>query len=400
MYHPDAEITPSPSSRFLLRIGAATFSRLVLSTARRFIYPFAPAISRGLGVPLTSITRLIAINQATGILGVFIGPLTDRIGYRSMMQLGLGMLVAGMLAAGAVPLYGSVLIAMFLAGMGKSIFDPALQAYVGERVPFKHRGLVVGILEVSWAGSSLLGIPLIGLLIDRLGWRAPFWALGSLGLIGLLAMTLLIPRETRQEATVSGTRAILLAWQHMLRARQAVGFLGFSFLMSAANDNLFVVYGAWLETSFDLGVLALGAGTSLIGAAELLGEGLTASLADRMGLKRAIIAGLILTAAGYLLLPLAGQALWAALGGLFLVFLAFEFAIVSALSLCTELLPGQRATMMAGYLAAAGAGRVAGALTGGSIWLAGGMAATAWVSASFTGLSLIALLWGLHDWSN
>jgi len=34
--------------------------------------------------------------------------------------------------------------------------------------------LVVGLVEFSWAGSTLVGIPLIAIIIDRLDWRAPF----------------------------------------------------------------------------------------------------------------------------------------------------------------------------------------------------------------------------------
>ena len=73
-------------------VGVATLFRLVLNTARRFAYPFAPALSRGLGVPLTAITSIIAINQSTAVLGMFFGPLADRLGYRLLMLAGLHMI--------------------------------------------------------------------------------------------------------------------------------------------------------------------------------------------------------------------------------------------------------------------------------------------------------------------
>jgi len=180
--------------------------------------------------------------------------------------------------------------------------------------------------------------------------------------------------------------------------RAAMGAVGFSFFVSAANDNLFVVYGAWLETSFDLSLVALGLGTGIIGAAELSGEGLTAAVSDRLGLKRSIILGLSLCMASYGVLPLLDQTLPQALGGLFFIFITFEFTIVSALSLCTELLPGSRATMISAFLAAAGAGRVVGALTGGVVWLTGGILLTAVVSAGVSGLGLMSLIWGLRGW--
>jgi predicted MFS family arabinose efflux permease len=181
-------------------------------------------------------------------------------------------------------------------------------------------------------------------------------------------------------------------------SQAALGLLAYSFLIGLGNDNFFVVYGVWLEEVFALGVVALGLATSVIGAAELVGEGLTAAMADRLGLKRAVFAGLALSTLSYLLLPLLGQTLPLALSGLFIVFALFEFAVVTTNSLATEVLPGARATMMSVMLAAIGVGRVIGALVGGPVWLAGGLMANCFISAATTGLGLIALWWGLRHW--
>lgn len=396
---PVSDTTTTSVSRLTLSIVATTLSRLVLNTARRFAYPFAPALSRGLEVPLTAITSLIAVNQATAVLGLFFGPIADRLGYRLMMLTGMTLLVAGMFAGGLFPFYGVVLVALFLAGLGKSIFDPALQAYVSERVPFHRRGLAIGLLEFSWAGSTLLGIPVIAVLIDRLGWRAPFFVMGGLGLLGILALRILIEKTGQKKAPGQSLALFSGAWQQLLRKRVALGALSYAFWISVANDNLFVVYGAWLEKQFSLSIMALGLGTGIIGIAELAGESMTAALADRLGLKRSVIGGLAACLICYGTLPFLGQTLGMALTGLFMIFLTFEFTIVTSLSLFTELVPTSRATMMASYLASAGAGRVMGALIGGPIWLAGGISATALVSAAVSGLALVSLIWGLRGWN-
>ncbi|MFZ0243428.1 MAG: MFS transporter [Desulfobacterales bacterium] len=377
---------------------AATICRIILNVARRFAYPFAPALSRGMGVSLAAVTAMIALNQATGVLGMLFGPLSDRLGYRRMMMAAMGMLVAGMLAAGLVPLYAVVLACLFLAGLGKNIFDPAIQAYAGENIPFERRGLVIGVLEFSWAGSTLIGVPVIGLLIDRYGWRSPFFALAAAGLLGLLTLMLTVNREAGVRRRHSPGAGAWQAWRRVARHREARGALGFIFFVSVANDNLFVVYGAWLEQSFQLSIVVLGLGTGLIGLAELLGEFATAALADRIGLKVAVAGGLFASMLSYLVLPLAGRQLSLALAGLFVVFLIFEFTMVCFLSLATELMPTQRATMMSTVLAAAGIGRVLGALIGGPVWLAGGIAGTASASAIFSALGLAALVYGLKGW--
>jgi predicted MFS family arabinose efflux permease len=231
-----------------------------------------------------------------------------------------------------------------------------------------------------------------------LGWRSPFFTLGGLGLLGIVALRILVPDDGKETSTRDVPMGFWRIWQRLGKERTAIGAIGFSFFVSVANDNLFVVYGAWLEDAFGLNIVALGLWTSAIGMAELSGESLTAVLADRFGLKRSVILGLSLCSMSYWLLPILGKALAPTFGSLFLIFLTFEFTIVSFLSLCTELLPGSRATMMSGFLAAAGFGRIVGALIGGPVWLAGGILATGLVSATISGLALVSLVWGLKGW--
>ena len=384
--------------QLILKIVVVVICRLVLNTARRFAYPFAPVLSRELGVPLTSITSLIAVNWATSLLGIFFGPLADRFGYRKMMVLGLVMLAVGMFAGGLFPSYGVILITLFLAGLGKMVFDPAVQAYVSERVPYKRRATAIGFLEISWAGSTLLGIPLIALLIDHLGWRSPFFAMGAIGLAGIIVLSVLISADEKSSSNPRRTLSVKKVLPIIVRDEPSLGALAYVFFFSAAIDNLFVVYGAWLEKAFSVGIVALGMATSIIGAAELVGEILVATLSDRFGLKRAVMIGVTICIFTYSLLPFVGQSLLTALTGLFIHFLIFEFTIISSLALCTELQPEMRATVIAGFFAAAGLGRIVGALIGGPIWLAGGLVATSLVSAGITALALVSLGWGLRGW--
>jgi predicted MFS family arabinose efflux permease len=147
-----------------------------------------------------------------------------------------------------------------------------------------------------------------------------------------------------------------------------------------------------------VGIVALGMATGVIGVAELVGEILVVTISDRFGLKRVVMIGGTICIFTYGLLPFVGQSLLPALVGLFIHFLIFEFTIISSVALCTELQPGMRATVIAGFFAAAGMGRILGALIGGPIWLTGGIVATGLVSAGITALALLSLGWGLRGW--
>jgi MFS transporter, DHA1 family, inner membrane transport protein len=393
------EYSEKTPGQLLTVSSVGVFSRLLLNTAKRFPYPFAPVLSRGLGVPITAITSLIALNQAAAVLGVILAPVGDSFGYRRMMLAGMAMLITGMLIAGLLPVYGIVLVGLFLTGLAKNIFDPAIQAYVGERIPYSKRGLAIGILEFSWAGSTLIGIPILGLLISGLGWRSPFFAIGG---VGLICFVLLITFIDRDDKLPESSFSLLFFWgalNQLVRQRSALGVLVFAFLSSIANDTLFVVYGVWLEGQFHLTTVAIGLSTIIIGVAEFLGEGMTATLGDRLGLKRSLFLALLFSTLSYGLLPILGHSLKLAFASLFFVFLFFEFAIVTCLSLSTELIPASRATMMAGFFTTAGVGRVIGALIGWPLYLSGGIWATGLVSAAISFLTLISIAWGLREWS-
>lgn len=380
------------------RIVIITLSRLLINTAKRFVYTFAPALSRFLGVPLTSITSLIAINQGTSVLGLVLAPLGDRFGYRLLMLWGMICLAAGLFAAGILPLYATLIFTVILAGLGKNIFDPAIQAYVGVRVPFERRGLVVGILELAWAGSTIIGVPLAGILIEKAGWQTTFIVMGICSLVFFFLILIFVPKDQGIGPTAGQNKKTIHLWKELTRNRAAVGTLFFFFFIGLANDNIFVIYSSWLEDSFALSLVALGIGTSVIGFAEVIGELITAFFADRIGLKRSVIIGAVSSIASFGILPFLNTSLVMALVALFLVFLTFEFTVVCSLSLCTEITPESRATMMAGVFATAGIGRVIGAMIGGPVWLKSGLWGIGAVSGVCTLLGLIALTWGLKNW--
>ncbi|PID41121.1 MAG: MFS transporter [Proteobacteria bacterium] len=381
------------------RIIIATLIKLLINTGRRFAYPFAPALSRELAVPLTSITTILATGQAVSLLGLFSGPLADRTGYRFMMRSGLAMLAIGMLVCGLVPHYIPVFTGLVVASFGKTIFDPAIQAFIGHTIPYSKRGRVVGIIEMSWAGSTLIGIPALALIIDHAGFRTAFFLFTLTAGIGWAAMASVIPKENVNTGCGPQKNApfFIMLWQ-LLKQRTTAGMLAFAFWISLANDCLFVTYGAWFEEAFLASIVTIGFSTIAIGSAEFLGESLTALFADRIGLQRALIIGLILSSSSYLLIPLIGHSLIWAMVSIFFVFLTFEFMIVTSFSLCTELLPESRATMMAGFYASAGIGRMIGVMLGGLLWQFGGINWVAIVSAVITGIGLLSALWGLASW--
>ncbi len=368
-------------------------ARTVLNMPMRIVYPFLPAIARGLGVPLETAGLLFTVRGLVSAAGPLYGFLADRYGRRRMMLVGLAALVVGAAVTAAVPTFGLALVGFSLLGFSKASFDPAMQAYVGDTVPYARRGRVMGIMELPWSLSWFIGVPLVGFIIAAAGWRAPFWLLAGLGLISLGAMWRLCPGCG--DASLRRASARLSLADLSRNRRQLIRIatiLSVPFLLVAAHENVFIVYGAWMEQDFGLSVSALGVASVGISGAELIGELASAGLVDRLGKRRAVLVGLILNVFAYLLLPRLAGALGGALFGVFLVFLTFEFSIVCLLPLLSELTPNARAMLMALSAAIMSLGRVLSSLTGPRLWTVGGLSLNGLVSAALVALAVV-FLW-------
>ena len=109
---------------------------------------------------------------------------------------------------------------------------------------------------------------------------------------------------------------------------------------------------------------SLGGASVILGVAEFGGAGFSAWVVDRLGKQRAVQAGLLLNSLASIGLLLGRDNIWAAMAGLLVFYLSFEFALVSSLPLLSEILPKARATLMGLAMAFFSLGRAVGAIAG------------------------------------
>ena len=184
-YAPDIKTPPAAPPRLRVQILALTLARTVLNTGHRMIYPFLPTIARGLGVDLQAVAFGVTARAALGLVSPLFGSLADTAGRRIALIVGMLAFAAGMLLVTLWPTYPALIVAMLLAMTGKLIFDPATQAFIGDKVHYTRRGLAIAVIELSWSGAFLLGVPVVGWLIARSDrWQAPFPWLGMLAVLG------------------------------------------------------------------------------------------------------------------------------------------------------------------------------------------------------------------------
>jgi predicted MFS family arabinose efflux permease len=379
--------------RFQVLIFTAT--RVVLNTMFRMVYPFLAAFGRGIGVDLQTLTLAITLRSLAGVFGPFLGSIGDSRGRKTGMLFGLFLFTLGVSLVVIWPTFLAFLLALILSMLGKYVYDPSMQAYLGDRVAYQRRGRVLAITELGWSLSFIVGVPLMGLLISKYGWTAPFPVLTLLGLIAFGVLAWMVPRDKIQSGIQSG---IWRNFRRILSYPPVLAGVAMAMLFSAANEMINLVFGIWLENSFGLMIAALGAASAVIGLSELGGESLAAAFTDRLGKPLAISMGLGLNCLAALALPFLGLNTTGAVVGLFFFYLTFEYALVSSIPMMTEVMPSARATVMAVAAASVSLGRAIGALIATPLFLIGESSAripdillNAFAAVAFNVLAIAAL---------
>jgi predicted MFS family arabinose efflux permease len=131
--------------------------------------------------------------------------------------------------------------------------------------------------------------------------------------------------------------------------------------------------------------------------AEMSGEATAGFAVDRFGKRPVVILCGLLNAVIFLLIPLSTGSLTTAMIVLVALFFTFEIAVVGAIPLLTELVPGSRGVVMSMSLGAMAAGRTIGSLIGPALWARAGLVGNTTVAATMMVLAALVLARWLHE---
>ena len=373
-------------------ITTVTVARLSGHALYRYIGPFIAVVARGLDVSVTELGVALTITGTSGFAAPLIGRIVDRLSRRAAIAGGLaGVSFGGLLAAASTGVAWFTVSLVVISTLGMVLVVGA-GAWITDHVPFERRSRVVGLTETAWALGLLLGVSAMGLVTAVLSWRWGYVA-GATVAAGIAAISWRRIESTARKAplnhrymvdpptTVPAGRLSTTGWFAVL------GVIG----LVCASESLFVTFGAWLKDDFDVNDAVLAAATFALGAMELGASALSSLRTDRWGKERSVIGGalMMMGAAGGLLLLHD----WAVPGMIFVaVFIGcFEFAIVSAIPIAGDLIPGSPARGLALLMASSAIGRAVTTIP--TTWLYDhhGISASALLAATWALLATAAM---------
>ena len=209
--------------------------------------PALPAIGVDLGASDAVIQRsLMAYMAAVAVCQLVYGPLSDMFGRKPPLYFGMAVFVVGSVGCALAPNADMLILFRFLQGVGACASMSLPRAIVRDNYTGAEAAQLMSLIMLVFSVSPILA-PLSGSLVIAFGdWRAMFWVMTVVGVLGLLLLVFAL-RETRpREARLdSGLGSALRAYGTLLRdwrflGLTLIGTFGMSSFMAFLGNSSFV----------------------------------------------------------------------------------------------------------------------------------------------------------------
>jgi MFS transporter, ACS family, D-galactonate transporter len=200
-----------------------------------------------------------AYNLSYALCQLPVGVVLDRFGVGRVQRIGIFIWsmasFAGAIALNLTGFFG----ARLLLGVGEAPTFPANAKAIGVWFPSNERSFATSLTDAAAKAASAIGVPLLGILLLRVGWRWSFAATGAISLLYLLVFRA-VYREPEEDPELTEAELRLIAdtvgdeppaaegpalsLGALLRQRKVIGLsLGFG-----AYNYVFYLFLAWLPS--------------------------------------------------------------------------------------------------------------------------------------------------------
>ncbi|MCI0440035.1 MAG: DHA2 family efflux MFS transporter permease subunit, partial [Chloroflexi bacterium] len=137
----------------------------------------------------------------TGSLMLPMGRLADMIGPKRVYTTGFVIFVVAAVLTGLAPTLLTVILFKVLQGVGAAMAQATGMAIVTSAFPNEERGKAIGMFMTIVGSGAIVGPMVGGAIVGEFGWRYIFFMGVPLGIVSVIAATLVLPRAQARPAS-------------------------------------------------------------------------------------------------------------------------------------------------------------------------------------------------------
>jgi len=333
-----------------------------------------PLLASDLGISTAAAGGALTVYAlAYAVLSPLLVSITGRIGRRRVIAAGMGLFALGTLFSALAPNMTLLYLSRALAAAGAGLVTPVGAAVVAALAPKTAQGKAIATFYFGLTLSQVLGVPAGGWIAFTFGWRAAFWIVLALALVGAGLVWVRVPAGLRF------TPVSLRDLGRALRDGVVMGAVLFTASFLGAIYVLFTYLAPLLEQTMGYGRDGITLVLLLFGAGAVAGNLIGGVLTDRLGPVKSLVLlclGQIVLMPAFSGLPVSGGLLLA----LVFVWSAFGWSFVAPQQVrLLQLAPSLAGVVLALNAAAIYVGTAAGSALGGAVQTMGDLT---WLGAA------------------
>jgi DHA1 family bicyclomycin/chloramphenicol resistance-like MFS transporter len=278
----------APGLAFAVTLGAIT---LIAPLAIHLFLPAMPEVKAEFQASSALVQLTFSVTLTTmAVVTPAYGTLSDRLGRRPVLIVGLALFVAGSFVAALAPSLAALILGRIVQAAGAGCALTLTRAIARDAYGADALVKAIAYLTVAYTMGPMLAPPFGGVLIDAFGWRSICWFALAAGALITIAVWFIIA-ETRGASERSHTSGLAAAYGALGRNPSFVafvlhsGFMSFTFFaLAGASPFLMqnVLHRSATEYGFYFMLFPLGLCCGNIASSRLSG---------RVPIERMVLAG-------------------------------------------------------------------------------------------------------------
>ncbi|NIJ54011.1 MFS transporter [Dyadobacter arcticus] len=231
---------------------------------------------------------------SAGAAGLLTAGFADKFDRKKLLLFFYCGFIVGTFLCGIAPTYHFLLMARIFTGLFGGVIGSISFAIITDLFPIQVRGRVMGFVQMAFASSQVLGIPIGLYLAKEFSWHAPFLMIVGLSIVvGFFILTYMKPINAHLKLQTGGNAFAhlgkTLARPEYLQAFAATTLLATGGFMLMPFGTAYGVNNLGIREA-QLPTLYMITGISMLVFSPLIGK-----ISDKIGKYKVFLAGSIIT---------------------------------------------------------------------------------------------------------
>jgi len=231
---------------------------------------------------------------SAGAAGLLTAGFADKFDRKKLLLFFYCGFIIGTFLCAIAPNYEFLLMARIVTGLFGGVIASISFAIISDIFSLQQRGRVMGFVQMSFAASQVLGIPIGLYLANNAGWHSPFFMIVGLSLlIGLVIVIKLKPVNEHLKIKFDKS-----PFQHLIKIFRNTGYIkafGATVLLATGGFMLMPFASAFSVNNLGLKLTDLPMLYMCTGIFSMMVGPIAGKLSDKLGKMKVFFAGSILT---------------------------------------------------------------------------------------------------------